>query len=191
MQRLAKLALLVLTIVIWGAGDRSAAPPEACAQGLSQCALATLAAPDDDIEGALQNLVRGATRSVHCSVSGVGNDRFARNLIQGKQRGVDVRLLEFRSIPPIGDLRASLLAAGIPVVVRPFEVQQKDLFCLIDDHILVTGGWDWSEAAGQPQQATVTLFRDCPQVLDKYRRTFDFLSRPQGSGNEEAATGKP
>lgn len=177
MQARLKFALIGVAIMISVAGVQSAAPPDACAQGISQCALATLTEPDDDVETALQGLVRGATRSVSCSVSGIGNDRFARNLIRAKERGVEVRLIEFRSIPPVGDLRAQLLAAGIPVVVRPYEVQQQDLFCLIDDHILVTGGWDWSEAAGQPQLATVTLFRDCPQVLAKYREKFTYLGR--------------
>ncbi len=155
-----------------------ALPMSACAQ--QQCALATLSSPDDDIDAAGRELLQSSARSVSCSVSGISNARAVKDLIAAKRRGVDVRVVQFQASPTPGDLHDQLTAAGIPVVVRPNEIADRDRFCLIDDRFVLTGtfGWDRPTPAG----ATALVFRDCADVIRRFQQAFAWMSRPIGGG---------
>ena len=125
-------------------------------------------------------------------VGGIGNARFVKMLENHKSRGVDIRMIEFRTAPPIGEFRSQLERAQIPVIVRQYEVAGNEKFCIIDDRIVVTGDWAWEEPAGTVQpDATVTIFRDCGTVSRRYRDNFEFMSKPRPGDGPESAKGQP
>lgn len=168
-------------------------PGTACAQGAGgDCGLARLSYPEDAVENQLQSLLASAKTSVFCSVGGIGNARFVKMFEDHKSRGLDVRILEFRTAPAIGDFRTRLERAQVPVMVRQHEVAQNDKFCIVDGGIVVTGDWAWEEPEGTVQpDVTVTIFRDCETVSRRYRDIFEFMAKPRPGEGPESAKGQP
>ncbi len=160
-------------------------PAPSCAQVPSgSCGMKAVSAPEDDLQGAILNLLRTSTQSVYCSVGGIDDPRVVRELVALRKNGVDVRILDLASSSVIAEPPAELVAAGVSVSVRSVPLRERSQYCLIDGRTVMTGSWSWRAPALNRGQ--VTVFKDCPEVYQTFYHTFEWATRVRPVGPESA-----
>jgi len=136
------------------------------------CEVQPLFSPYDKVDEAIHAQLALASKSVHCSLYGITNQRLASDLIAAKQRGAEVGVgLDKMQAAGKSDLHAKLEAAGILVEIKPVNVLEHNKFCAIDGSIVIMGSWNWSSSA-QKQDNSDVIITDCPKVAQAFEAAY-------------------
>ncbi len=129
------------------------------------CEVHPLFSPYDKVEDAIHAKLEGASKSVHCSLYGITNQRLANDLIAAKKRGADVGVgLDKKQAAGQHDLHDKLQAAGILVEIKPVATLEHNKFCVLGGAIVIMGSWNWSKVAQAFEAAYQRIVeRDRPQ----------------------------
>jgi PLD-like domain len=136
------------------------------------CNVQPLFSPYDRIDEAIHDQLVQARASIHCSLYGITNLRLATDLVEAKERFLDVGVgLDKLQAAGRYDLHAMLEAAGILVVVKPVATLEHNKFCVIDGTIVIMGSWNWSNSA-QRQDNSEVIITDCPEVSHAFEAAY-------------------
>src|SRR2546426_4539426 len=136
------------------------------------CEIQPLFSPYDKVDDAINAQLTQATKTVHCSLYGITNQRLASDLIAAKQRGAEVGVgLDKMQAAGKSDLHAKLQAAGIQIEIKPVATLEHNKFCVIDGTMVTMGSWNWSNNA-QKQDNSDVIITDCPKVAQAFEAAF-------------------
>jgi phosphatidylserine/phosphatidylglycerophosphate/cardiolipin synthase-like enzyme len=127
--------------------------------------------PTDPVMKKLLALVNGATKSIHFMAYTFTDQDLAKALIARYQQGLDVQgVIESRSV--IQSSLPDLFCAGVPVKEDGNAYNMHHKVLIIDDHIVVTGSFNFTESADSINDENVLVI-DSPQVAQQYLAEFD------------------
>jgi len=136
------------------------------------CEVQPLFSPYDNVEVAIHTQLKQASKSIHCSLYGITNQRLADDLIIAKQRGADIGIgLDKKQAAGKSDLHAKLQEAGILVEIKPKNILEHNKFCVIDAAKVVMGSWNWSSNA-QKQDNSDVIITDCPKATQAFEAAY-------------------
>jgi phosphatidylserine/phosphatidylglycerophosphate/cardiolipin synthase-like enzyme len=135
--------------------------------------LEVLESPGDRVWRRIVSLIAEAQRSIDVCVFTVTHDPITRALGEAHRRGVRVRIVsdDEKSAEPGSDVRA-LCDAGLDVRVDASEHHMHHKVAIFDDHVVLTGSYNWTRAAAESNQDNV-LVTDDPRAVRAYRTLFD------------------
>src|SRR5439155_14496525 len=114
------------------------------------CEVQALFSPYDRVDEAIHAQLVQARLSIHCSLYGITSLRLATDLVEAKERGLDVGVgLDKLQAAGRNDLHALLQAVGVLVVIKPVTTLEHNKFCVLDGAVVIMGSWNWSNSAQQ------------------------------------------
>jgi len=138
--------------------------------------VAVLAAPQVYFDGALTALVEqveGSATSIDIAIFDFTSAQLAMALVRARDRGVVVRIIADgrqargkRSAIPL------LRSAGVDVRIFRGRGAMHQKFAIFDGRLLVTGSYNWTEAA-EKRNLENALFLDDPALVARYGEWFD------------------
>ena|GEM_PF-846439 len=144
--------------------------------------------PDVDgvIETAIIQAINGAKKSLDIALFSFTDDQLGNAVVQAHRRGVSVRiLLAGGQDRVLGAEHGKLVNANVAVAVAQGRGYFHHSFAIIDGQLVITGSYDWSDAADQHNYENVA-FIDCPvltaaqTVAERYANEFERLWRTLG-----------
>jgi len=161
---------------------------EATTSTVQTCSVqAFFVSPDVDgvIEQELIALINQATSTLDIALYSFTDDQLGAAVIEAHQRGVKVRVfLDDGQEEARGGEYAKLVAAGVSVAVEHVKGLMHHKFAVIDRRIVVTGSYNWSNAADENNFENVVVI-ECPEIaaafLEEFNRLWDMFSAPSTS----------
>jgi len=144
--------------------------------------------PDVDgvIETAIIQAINGAKKSLDIALFSFTDDQLGSAVVQAHRRGVSVRvLLSGGQERVLGGEHGKLVNANVAVAVAQGRGYFHHNFAVIDGELVITGSYDWSDAADQHNYENV-VFISCPvltasqTVAEQYTSEFERLWRTLG-----------
>jgi phosphatidylserine/phosphatidylglycerophosphate/cardiolipin synthase-like enzyme len=113
------------------------------------------------------------------------NQKILEALAAAKGRGVDVRvLLAKKHEANRSEALATLLEVGIPVKIDDKVRAAHNKIMIFDTQAVVTGSYNFTNAAQRKNSENLLVLRDTPQIVDAYVRNWEVSaarSRPPAS----------
>lgn len=105
-------------------------------------------------------------------------------LIEGKNRGVDIRVILDRSQRKGKYSQAKRLTeAGIPVHFDSNHRIFHHKFMVVDERILITGSQNWTKSAEMMNAENIVQFRSSPELVTKFKtQFFDIIAFNKNDG---------
>jgi phosphatidylserine/phosphatidylglycerophosphate/cardiolipin synthase-like enzyme len=127
------------------------------------------------IEQAIVTALDAARKSIHIAMFSFDDRELGEAVIRAHRRGVEVRVLldEGQGNGVWGEY-PKLVAAGIPVLVEHAPGLMHHKFAVIDRRIVITGSYDWTEAANERNFENVVII-ECPGIARAYVNEFNQL----------------
>jgi len=158
---------------------------EATTSTVQTCSVqAFFVSPDVDgvIEQELIALINQATSTLDVALYSFTDDQLGAAVIEAHQRGVKVRVfLDDGQEEARGGEYAKLVAAGVSVAVEHVKGLMHHKFAVIDGRIVVTGSYNWSNAADENNFENVVVV-ECPEIaaafLEEFERLWDIFAAP-------------
>jgi len=148
------------------------------AQEVATCAVQALfVSPDVDgvIEQELIALINQATSTIDMALFTFTDDQLGAAVIRAHQRGVTVRVvLDGQNANSTGSEVEKLHTAGIPVRVDSASGRFHHKFVVIDGEIVITGSYNWSNAADDANFENVVVIH-CPEIAAAFTQEFERL----------------
>ena len=141
---------------------------------------------DGVIETAIINAISHAQKTLDIALFSFTDDQLGNAVVQAHRRGVSVRvLLAGGQERVLGGEHGKLVEAGVAVAVAQGLGYFHHNFAIIDGQLVITGSYDWSDAADQHNYENV-VFISCPvltaaqTVAEQYTSEFERLWRTLG-----------
>lgn len=120
----------------------------------------------------LGQLISRAEKNVYVMAYEFTSTYLAEALVQAKQRGVMVTvILDRRASETHSSMRHYLVNSGVPVLLDGMHPIAHNKVMLIDGHYLVTGSYNFTDAAEQ-HNAENCIVMDDPMLYDRYDANF-------------------
>jgi len=136
---------------------------------------------DGVIETAIINAIAHAQKTLDIALFSFTDDQLGNAVVQAHRRGVSVRvLLASGQDRVLGAEHGKLSNAGVAVAVAQGRGYFHHNFAVIDRELVITGSYDWSDAADKHNYENV-VFISCPvltaaqTVVEKYTSEFGRL----------------
>jgi len=136
---------------------------------------------DGVIETAIINAIGQAQKTLDIALFSFTDDQLGSAVVQAHRRGVSVRvLLAGGQDRVLGGEHGKLVNANVPVAVAQGLGYFHHSFAIIDGQLVITGSYDWSDAADQHNYENV-VFISCPvltasqTVAEQYTSEFGRL----------------
>lgn len=143
---------------------------------------------DGVIETAIINAIGQAQKTLDIALFSFTDDQLGNAVVQAHRRGVSVRvLLSGGQDRVLGGEHGKLSNANVAVAVAQGRGYFHHSFAIIDGQLVITGSYDWSDAADQHNYENV-VFISCPvltasqTVAERYRSEFGRLWAEFGGG---------
>jgi len=151
---------------------------------------------DGVIERELITLINQATSTLDVALYSFTDDQLGAAVIRAHQRGVAVRvILEERNANSMGDEAEKQDRENIPLRVDSASGLFHHKFAVIDREIVITGFYNWSDAADDDNFENVVVI-ECPEIAAAFTQEFERLwafwsmpYKPRGSGSNEWCPG--
>jgi len=142
--------------------------------GAARAEISIYFSPNGGCDQAVVEVAVTARTYLHAACYTFTLDSIAQALIKAKERGLDVRVIVDRSE---GKQKAAqtnaLLAAGIPVMENTHSGLMHDKFLVADGQSVVTGSFNWTQAAVEKNDENLIAFKAEPAVAGIYAAQFD------------------
>lgn len=138
--------------------------------------LEVLFSPQDrPISTAVRPLLQGAEKRIDIAVFFLTNKHITADLIEAKERGVEVRVVLDATAATNGYTKHELLrAAGIPVKVEDWGGKMHMKSAAIDGRHVVTGSMNWT-SAGEFSNDENTIIIHSTEHAQQYHRFYDAM----------------
>ncbi len=131
--------------------------------------------PDEKGLDRLVELIEHTRSTLDICVFTFTHNRLAIAVKKALRRGVKVRLLtDIMKVDDRGSDVRELDAAGVNVRTDHSPTHMHHKFAIIDDHLLLTGSFNWTRSAVEENQENI-LVTDDPLLLVAYSREFNRL----------------
>jgi len=141
---------------------------------------------DGVIETAIINAISHAQKTLDIALFSFTDDQLGNAVVHARRRGVSVRVLLAEGQERVlGGEHGKLVNAGVVVSVAQGLGYFHHNFAIIDRELVITGSYDWSDAADQHNYENV-VFISCPAltasqtVAEQYTSEFERLWRTLG-----------
>lgn len=193
MRKAVALSLAVVCLLGLTIGAQEATPST-----VQTCSVqAFFVSPDVDgvIEQELITLINQATSTLDIALYSFTDDQLGAAVIEAHQRGVKVRVfLDDGQEEARGGEYAKLVAAGVSVAVEHVKGLMHHKFAVIDGRIVVTGSYNWSNAADDDNFENAVVI-ECPEIaaafLEEFERLWDMFSSPEALPSAPSAPPAP
>mmetsp|Transcript_9341 Transcript_9341/g.17930 ORF Transcript_9341/g.17930 Transcript_9341/m.17930 type:complete len:281 (-) Transcript_9341:28-870(-) len=120
--------------------------------------------------------LNSAKRTLEISIFTITNNRLADALRRAKDRGVAVRVIsDDANLEMLGSDVRALGEYGIPIKVdADLHSHMHNKFVLIDDNILMTGSFNWTQQAVKKNQENLAVVED-PVLVELFKQEFEKL----------------
>ena len=143
--------------------------------------------PSERCAPAIENEIAQAKKEILVAMYSFTSRDLAVALSNARQRGVQVRvILDLEADQKTGFSQGDLLArSGIEVRRVTGKLREgaetrgimHHKFSVIDRAVVITGSYNWSQAAETVNGENVLVFRDAGSLAEEYRREFEKLWR--------------
>lgn len=151
----------------------------ACAASAVQCDVEALFASPLAGQNIKQRLIAeidAAEEQVLIAMYSFTDDEFGAAVIRAHRRDVDVYvLLDEGQETAAGRESPNLATAGIPTAVEHQAGLLHHSFVVIDRQIVITGSYDWSDAASADDFENVVII-DCAAIAAEYLNEFSYIA---------------
>lgn len=131
--------------------------------------------PDENGLERLVELIQHTRSTLDICVFTFTHNRLARAVKNALKKGVKVRLLtDIMKVDDRGSDVRELAAAGVDVRTDHSPTHMHHKFAVIDDHLLLTGSFNWTRSAVEENQENI-LVTDDPLLIIAYQREFERL----------------
>jgi len=141
---------------------------------------------DGVIETAIIDAIAHARETLDIALFSFTDDQLGNAVVQAHRRGVSVRILLASGQDRVfGGEHEKLVNANISVAVAPGRGYFNHSFAIIDGEVVITGSYDWSDAADQHNYENVVVI-SCPVLTaaqtaaERYASEFERLWRTLG-----------
>jgi len=165
--------------------------PEANGAQDAELAAQAVFARTHSIAEVIENLLASTHHSIDAALHRFNSQRLAKALGDAHERGVRIRLLTDRS--KFGESAATqklLSTCGFPVRLTQGregdDSKMHHKFAVLDDHLVITGSYNWTFASEERNHENVVLLRE-PALTQTYHHEFEALWEE----SDEVAEGAP
>ncbi len=142
--------------------------------------------PDGGATRELVQLINSARKSVEVQAYSFTSKPIIKALIQAKERGVDVEIILDRSNVERKNYRThtyrrlispgldAVYTAGIPTYIDDRYLIAHNKVMVIDDHIIITGSFNFSYAAAHFNAENMLVIKNIPALVSRYQKNFVF-----------------
>lgn len=128
--------------------------------------------PEKGAEALILKTIRSAQKSIHLAAYSFTNPDIARELINAKRRGVDVKLVvDAKSNKARPGKNAMNLMANANIPIRAISTYKihHDKYIIVDEKTVETGSFNYSRAAADGNSENVIVIYDNPSVAKQYK----------------------
>ncbi len=131
--------------------------------------------PNGGCQQAIVDEINQARETMDIAMYFLTSREIAQALVKAKERQVRVRLV-FDKSQEIQDYAKAryLIKRGFAVKYHTGEGLMHNKFAIIDDHILITGSFNWTPTADRKNEENLLIIKDA-SIIKKYRERFDYL----------------
>lgn len=177
------IAAACLLIGIWLGHLR---PHAAATHPQADSSLKVYFSPHGGATHELVRLINSARKSVEVQAYSFTSKPVIKALIHAKDRGVDVEIILDRSNVERKNYRThtyrrdispgldAVYTAGIPTYIDDRYLIAHNKVMLIDDHILITGSFNFSYAAAHFNAENMLVIENIPALIEQYQKNFEF-----------------
>jgi phosphatidylserine/phosphatidylglycerophosphate/cardiolipin synthase-like enzyme len=139
--------------------------------------------PDGGVAGQILAVLEEARRSIYFAAFSFTRDDFAQALIERAQAGVTVQgVFETRQVNAGSDEVYNMLGgAGLPVLLDGNRYTMHHKFFVVDEQIVVTGSYNFSNAAEENNNENVLIIYDAG-IAGQYLQEFFKVWQKAGGG---------
>jgi cardiolipin hydrolase len=131
--------------------------------------------PGGNCANVLIRWISSARTSIHVLIYSFTLDNVRDALIQAKNRGVDVKIVfDEEQARGRGSEYSNLKAAGVDVRVDTGSGLMHDKVAIIDNHIIITGSFNWSQAGNQENNENLIVI-DNSSWASAYEHQFQLI----------------
>jgi phosphatidylserine/phosphatidylglycerophosphate/cardiolipin synthase-like enzyme len=172
-----KFCLCLLFFTLGGCALDADAREPVKIQAVVGSSVEALFTPGDKIARRIVDLIDAAKQDVKVQAYGFTNTAITNALIAAKRRGVDVQIIEddgeYLNINGFSKLKLdSIKAAGAKIYLDDDHAIAHNKIMLIDSatpqHALITGSYNFTQAAEKNNAENVLLIRNSPQLAAEY-----------------------
>jgi phosphatidylserine/phosphatidylglycerophosphate/cardiolipin synthase-like enzyme len=118
---------------------------------------------------AIVDELNAATRSIQVQAYVLTSDSIGAALVRAKKRGVNVQvILDHRSGTRAGGEAEFLVKYRITVLLDGFHHQLHDKIMIIDQSVVITGSFNFSDKAENENAENLLIIKDAPDVALRY-----------------------
>lgn len=130
--------------------------------------------PSQECESRIVDYI-GSAKKIDAAVYSIGNDRIVDAMLRAHRRGADVRVVTDRlQSKGKSSLVKKLQDGGIPLRLNKKHKIEHNKFAVFDDAVIVTGSYNWTNAATHKNSENCLFFKQTDQ---KYGARFEYLWR--------------
>ena len=174
------MATLLFTVIAFGGGflaGMHGSPAPATGQPVlpkaSALDVSAHFSPKGGCTAAVVDEIASARQTVELASRTLTSPRIADALAAAKRRGVHVTvLLDAAQTSEHREQARYLVGERIPVMLDAKHGLADNRFVLIDNYILLTGSFDFSDTAEDGNVANLLILRDQPQIQSLYEDNF-------------------
>jgi phosphatidylserine/phosphatidylglycerophosphate/cardiolipin synthase-like enzyme len=182
----AAVLLLSLSALIVSASF-SETPTTAPALATTQAAISVEPhfSPEEEIAPIIVKLIDGSQHTLDIAAFAFTHPDIAAAIIRAHQRGVQVRMvMDLTNEKEKNSLAPELIKAGIPLRVRHKRGFQHSKYLIIDQSIVVTGSFNFTNSADERNSENVVVIREEPKVEAAFAADYQTLIAASVPRNE-------
>ena len=137
--------------------------------------MAVYFSPNGGCQQAIVDEIDRARGTMDIAMYFLTSREIAQALVRAKERKVQVRCVFDKSQKiPSYSKAGYLIKRGFPVKFHTGDGLMHNKFAIIDDHILMTGSFNWTPTADRKNEENLLIITDA-SIIKKYRDRFEYL----------------
>ncbi len=132
--------------------------------------------PSNDCENEIIDLINNSQKTIDIAVYAINNRNIVKALEKAHRRGIKLRILTDKSQASLKSSKArQIFANGINIKVHTKYKSAHDKFAIFDDAFILTGSYNWTNAASKQNTENCIFLLSEPEIVKKYQNRFNEL----------------
>ncbi len=132
--------------------------------------------PSENCENQIVQLINSSQKSIDAAVYAINNSKIVAALKSAHDRRVNLRILTDKlQAAQKSSAVQELFQYGVNIKVNSRYKIEHNKFAVFDNRVLVTGSYNWTNAASRKNSENCLFIRQNKNVIKKYRQRFDEL----------------
>ncbi|MBN1872300.1 MAG: phospholipase D family protein [Candidatus Omnitrophica bacterium] len=143
------------------------------AEDIAPLSVTVLFSPEDDCGRRILQCIEGAKESMELAIYHITSRPLAQALVRAKERGVTVRVfIDGDNADDQYSKATYLKRSGLDVLTEKGVGLMHNKFCIIDDKIVITGSFNWTNSADLKNDENLLII-ESEKIARKYRLQFE------------------